>query len=49
MRRSKSDSILFLQRPLFVALAVAGAIYCWYRSRAWLALLGALLAGGRAG
>lgn len=44
-RRSKSGTIVFLKRPLFVTLALAGAAYLWYLSAAWLSLLGALLAG----
>jgi hypothetical protein len=44
-QRQSSVRVLGLQRPLFVLLLAAGALYCWYRSRAWLGLALALLAG----
>jgi hypothetical protein len=37
--------VLGLQRPLFVVLVAAAALYCWYRSKAWLGLALALVAG----
>ncbi|KAI8474089.1 MAG: hypothetical protein J3K34DRAFT_518404, partial [Monoraphidium minutum] len=44
-RRAKGGNILFLRRPLFVALAGGGALYLTHRGGAWLALLGGLLLG----
>ena len=49
-QRQGNVKVLGLSRPLFVLLLAAGALYCWYRSRAWLGLALALLAGvGREG
>jgi hypothetical protein len=47
-RRAGNVRVLGLQRPLFVVLVGLGALYCLFRSRAWLRLLAALLAGARA-
>jgi hypothetical protein len=44
-QRQGNVRVLGLQRPPFVLLAAAAALYCWYRSRAWLLLALALLAG----
>lgn len=44
-QRQGNVKVLGLSRPLFVLLLAAGALYCWYRSRAWLGLALALVAG----
>jgi hypothetical protein len=47
-QRQSNVRVLGLQRPLFVLLVAAVALYCWYRSRAWLGLALGLVAGGAA-
>eukprot|EP00775_Hariotina_reticulata_P011242 gene11242-11391_t len=44
-QRSSNVRVLGLQRPLFVLLMLAAALYGWYRSRGWLMLLTAVVAG----
>ncbi|KAF6255729.1 prenylated rab acceptor PRA1 [Scenedesmus sp. NREL 46B-D3] len=44
-QRQGAVRVLGLQRPLFVLLVAAAALYCWFRSRAWLGLALALVAG----
>jgi hypothetical protein len=44
-RRQGNVRVLGLSRPLFVALVGLAALYCLYRSRGWLNLVLALLAG----
>lgn len=44
-RRSKSGAVLFLKRPLFVVILSGAAVYLWYLSSAWLALVGGLTLG----
>lgn len=44
-RRQSNVRVLGLQRPLFVVLLGAAALYCLYRSGGWLRLLLVLLAG----
>ena len=46
-RRTTGGKVLFLTRPLFVALAAAAALCLVYRSGAWLRLLGGLVLGAR--
>jgi hypothetical protein len=46
--RRSDGKVLLLKRPLFIAAALAAAGFCWWRSRAWLPLLGGLLLGARA-
>lgn len=43
--RQSNVRVLGLQRALFVGLVLAGALYCYFRSRGWLRLLLALLIG----
>jgi len=47
--RQSNVRVLGLQRALFVGLVLAGALYCYFRSRGWLRLLLALLIGERQG